>query len=301
MTTISQRHTEITSTPMNHTLPAWHHTLESRALALALVLTACACLTASHAQEEPAYDTAELLEEDHFREEFGINDFTTPSIKRIFDDLGELGAIPYSALKRDIDDKVSRDRVEVALYLGTLIADGFLIVQTERLTDMEPVGKAMLRHAEALGTGRHIKSHSRSLLEHSALRETEKLKKELESTQRDVEKEMVDLRDVDIAHLISLGGWLRAFEIGCATIEKNFDAKKVRTIARADITEYYQAQLETLDPVIKERALIKKLSEALIQLHAMIDMPADKAFTEADLATMKAKAAEINRFLEPKK
>lgn len=286
---------------MNYSLYTWPQSLGRPALALAIVCAGCTISSISRAQDDQNYDTAELLKEDHFREEFGINDFTTPSIKRIFDDLGELGPIPYSALKRDIGDKVSRDRVEVALHLGTLIADGFLIVQTERLADMEPVGKAMLRHAEALGTGRHIKSHSRSLLEHSALRETDKLKKELESTQRDVEKEMVDLRDVDIAHLISLGGWLRAFEIGCATIEKNFDNKKVRSIARSDITEYYQAQLATLDPVIKERALIKKLSEGLIQLHAMIDMPEGKAFTEADLATMKAKATEINRFLEPKK
>ena len=270
-------------------------------LALVAFGLSCAFNASSLAEDDEAYDTAELLKEDHFREEFGINDFTTPSIKRIFDDLGELGPIPYNALKRDIGDKVSRDRVEVALHLGTLIADGFLIVQTERMSDIEPIGKAMLRHAEALGTGRHIKSHSRSLLEHSALRETDQLKKELESTQRDVEKEMVDLRDVDIAHLISLGGWLRAFEIGCTTIEQNFDQKKIRSIARSDITEYYQAQLETLDPVIKERPLIEKLSEWLVQLHAMIDMPEGKEFTEADLATMKAKATEINRFLEPKK
>lgn len=286
---------------MNYSPSTWLQIFGRPALAFTIAFTGITFITDSRAEEDETYDTAELLEEDHFREEFGINDFTTPSIKRIFDDLGDLGPIPYSALKRDIGDKVSRDRVEVALYLGTLIADGFLIVQTERLSDMEPIGKAMLRHAEALGTGRHIKSHSRSLLEHSALRETDKLKEELESTQRDVEKEMVDLRDVDIAHLISLGGWLRAFEIGCATIEKNFDTKKVRSIARADITEYYQAQLETLDPAIKERALIKKLSEGLIQLHSMIDMPEGKAFTEADLATMKAKANEINRFLEPKK
>jgi len=286
---------------MNYSPSTRFHIFGRPALAFTIACTAITLISDTRAEEDETYDTAELLKEDHFREEFGINDFTTPSIKRIFDDLGDLGPIPYSALKRDISDKVSRDRVEVALHLGTLIADGFLIVQTERLADMEPIGKAMLRHAEALGTGRHIKSHSRGLLEHSALRETDKLKKELESTQRDVEKEMVDLRDVDIAHLISLGGWLRAFEIGCATIEKNFDTKKVRSIARSDITEYYQAQLETLDPVIKERPLIKKLSEGLIQLHAMIDMPEGKAFTEADLATMKAKANEINRFLEPKK
>ena len=284
---------------MNSTPYALRLPLVQRSLIALGVTALCLFAPPSNAQDEQNFDTGELLKEEHFREEFGINDFTTPSIKRIFDDLGELGPIPYSALKRDVGDKVSRDRVEVALHLGTLIADGFLIVQTERLADMEPVGKAMLRHAEALGTGKHIKSHSRSLLEHSALRETEKLKNELESTQRDVEKEMVDLRDVDIAHLISLGGWLRAFEIGCTTIEKNFNEEKVRKIARADITEYYLAQLETLDPAIKKRELVKKVTEGLIQLHALIDMPAEKAFTAADLATMKAKASEINRFLDP--
>ncbi|QQL45722.1 hypothetical protein [Sulfuriroseicoccus oceanibius] len=251
-------------------------------------------MTAGAHAQDAEYSTDEMLEDDHFREEFGINDFTTPSIKLIFDDLGNLGPIPYGDLKRDARDKVSRDRVAVALNLGTLIADGFLIVQAERLKDIEPVGKAILKHAEALGTGRHIKRHSRSLLEYSALGQTDKLRTELESTQRDVEKEMVDLRDVDIAHLISLGGWARAFEIGCAVINKDFSSDKVRMIARADITSYFQAQLETLHPKIQERELVKQVNEALVQLHAMIDMPEEREFTKADLAAMSAKAKEVS-------
>jgi len=37
----------------------------------------------------------ELLGNEHLREEFGVNEFTTPSIKKIFDQLDALGTLPY--------------------------------------------------------------------------------------------------------------------------------------------------------------------------------------------------------------
>ena len=98
--------------------------------------------------------------------------------------------------------------------MGVLIADGFLIVHSENLDDLEEVGRALLKYAEALGAGTRIKTHSRKILEHSVLGDWSKLKEELAATQADVEAEMVLLRDVEIAHLIALGGWLRAWWAG---------------------------------------------------------------------------------------
>ena len=73
---------------MNHTPSTWLPIFRPTALVLAIACTGSALTSASLAEDEEAYDTAELLKEDHFREEFGINDFNTPSFKRIFDDLG---------------------------------------------------------------------------------------------------------------------------------------------------------------------------------------------------------------------
>ena len=154
-----------------------------------------------------------LLGDEHLREEFGVNEFTTPSIRKIFDQLDALGTLPYDKLKRPIIEKAPSDRVVLALGLGMLIGDGFLIVQCEKIEEMEKIGRALLRYAKALGAGMRVSKHSQSLLETSVRGDWDKLRDELATTQADVEAEMVTLRDVEVAHLIALGGWLRAFEI----------------------------------------------------------------------------------------
>ena len=56
---------------------------------LGLPVTEWSC----HAQAQEIPD--ELLEDEHVREEFGVNKFTTPSIKKIFEDLQKLRPLPY--------------------------------------------------------------------------------------------------------------------------------------------------------------------------------------------------------------
>jgi hypothetical protein len=73
----------------------------------------------------------------------------------------------YDDLKRPFTDKTPADRVIVSMGLGTLIADGFLIVQTEKVDEMEFVGRAMIKYGKALGAGGRMNKHTQSLFEHS--------------------------------------------------------------------------------------------------------------------------------------
>src|SRR5213595_3208216 len=75
----------------------------------------------------------DLIGNEHVREEFGINEFTTPSIRKIFDQLDSLGTLSYDNLKRPLSDKAPGDRVLLSLSLGSLIADGFLVVHCEKV------------------------------------------------------------------------------------------------------------------------------------------------------------------------
>src|SRR6186713_1007993 len=143
--------------------------------------------SAAGEKSEKAKVPEDLQGNEHVREEFGVNEFTTPSIRKIFDALDALGTLPYDQLKRPINDKAPSDRVLIALGLGTLIGDGFLVVQCEKIEEMENVGHALLKYAKALGAGVRINKHSQSLLENSLKGDWDKLRAELASTQADVE------------------------------------------------------------------------------------------------------------------
>ena len=68
--------------------------------------------------------------------------------------------------------------------------------------------------------------HSASLTELGRRGAWQAVRKELIATQADVEQAMIELRDQKMAHLISLGGWLRGLEISAGAIELDFSAQR---------------------------------------------------------------------------
>lgn len=240
----------------------------------------------------------DLIDDEHIQEEFGINHFTTPSIKKLFEDLDDLGTLPYDNLKRDIPEGVPRDRAVIAMSLGTLIADGFLIVQAEKVSALEDIGRAVLRQAKVLGAGTRVTAHTKSLLENSGLGEWSKLKDELAKTQNDVQAEMVTLRDVDIAHLVSLGGWLRALEIVAVTASDPYSAEKAAKLQRLDTIQYFLESLNGLEPKLQENPNVVKTVEIVGAILEAVEKTQDQPVDEATLAVLIAKAGEFRALVE---
>lgn len=242
----------------------------------------------------------DVVGDEHVREEFGVNEFTTPSIRKLFDMLNKVGKLKYDDLKRTFSDKTPADRVIVSLGLGTLIADGFLIVQTEKVDEMEFVGRAMIKYGKALGAGGRMNKHTQSLFEHSLRGEWDSLKEELARTQADVEAEMVMLRDVDIAHLISLGGWLRALEMATRTIALDYAEEKTRQLTRRDILEYYLSSLDSLHPSLLKNQNLIDLRKGIEEMLPMVDVPEGKALTHDEIKKLSEKASALSHIITDK-
>ena len=251
----------------------------------------------------------DLISDEHVREEFGVNRFTTPSIKKLFEQLDELGELPYAELKREIPKTIPRERTLVALGLGTLISDGFLVVQSEEIEELENIGRAVLKQAQVLGAGKRVTKYTKSILENSVLGKWDKLKEELSKTQADVEAEMVMLRDVDIANLVALGGWIRAFEIAAVTTQKNYSNEKAVKLARTDLIAYFVETLQGLEPKLRERAHLIQINKDLESLLASLgghdpesENPQPKIIpTKEDVAELAKKARAILAIIESSK
>ena len=251
----------------------------------------------------------DLIGDEHVREEFGVNRFTTPSIKKLFEQLDELGELPYAELKREIPKTIPRERTLVALGLGTLISDGFLVVQSEEIEELENIGRAVLKQAQVLGAGKRVTKYTKSILENSVLGKWDKLKEELSKTQADVEAEMVMLRDVDIANLVALGGWIRAFEIAAVTTQKNYSNEKAVKLARTDLIAYFVETLQGLEPKLRERAHLIQINKDLESLLASLgghdpesENPQPNIIpTKEDVAELAKKARAILAIIESTK
>ncbi len=258
------------------------------------LLLGCAALPAQEAAERPEIP-ADLLDDPHVREELAINEFTAPSIARIFDSLEALAPLPLTQFQREIPARMPLNRADLSIELGFLIADGFLVVQAGELGKVEQLAADLTRYGKALGAGERVNRHAASLLESARNQQIDQLKKELAATQKDVEMELVTLRDADLAHLISLGGWIRALQVSSAAVDKQFSPERAKHILREDIADYYAAIVGSLEPRVAERPNYLAMRDLLAGLRSEMTLGEEEAEhkTATEVSTQAAKLAEL--------
>ncbi len=235
----------------------------------------------------------DLIDDQHVREELGINMFTAPSIKRIFDDLDKLAPLPADELKHPMPERMPLNRSDLALEIGFLIADGFMAVQAGQMNKIEPLAKELSRYSRALGAGERVNRHAAGLLKSAENNDIEAVKKELSATQRDVETDLIHLRDVDLAHLISLGGWIRALEVGSRAVEKKYTLDRAKNLYREDITDYYEGSIASLDPRISERKDIMAMRIIIMDLRTIMTLKDGEEPTEDGVKKIAAAAKKL--------
>jgi hypothetical protein len=140
-------------------------------------------------QEEP------LTPEKYEREELGVNVYTAPSIERIFQQLDALRPLPFEQLQRAFPKTSPTGREQKGLIFGGFLADGFLIVEAERKSAVDDLGRVLLSEARGLGVADRVTRHSASLTDLARRGEWLGVRKELIATQADVEQAMIELRD----------------------------------------------------------------------------------------------------------
>lgn len=235
----------------------------------------------------------DLIDQFHVNEELGINEFTAPSIAKIFETLQFLMPIPLADAERKMPARRPVDRENWAIELGFLIADGFLIVQAGQMDKVEDLATEMKVYGNALGISERVNRHAAPMLEHARKNEIEELKMELSAMQDDVQAELVRLKDADLAHLISLGGWIRALEVSTIAVDKQFSPERAAKVLREDIADYYTESVAGLEPSISERANFLEMRDILSGLRNGMVIEEGKEPTKDQIAEIRVKAKEL--------
>ena len=244
-------------------------------------------------QSGSAQDTTET-EEDHAREELGVNRYTTPSIANIFHQLDELKPLPFEQLQRPFPRASHSGREQMGIIFGGLVADGFLIVACERKNLVDDLGRILLREARSLGVADRVIRHSASLTDLGKGGNWTAVREELTATQTDVEQAMTELRDQKMAHLISLGGWLRGLEIAAGAVEAKYTPLRAKVLQQPELANYFGEEMKTLPPSLAHAPLFEKLRAGIDALRAKIDNSPSKGFSIAEVKMIHAQARELN-------
>jgi hypothetical protein len=230
---------------------------------------------------------------EHEREELGINPYTAPSVAEVFQQLDDLKPLPFDQLKRDFPQATHASREQMGMIFGGLVADGFLIVEAQKTNLVEDLGRVLLHQARSLGVGDRVMRHSASLTELGKKGDWPAVRRELISTQQDVEQAMTDLRDQKMAHLISLGGWLRGLEICAGAVESNYTPDRAVVLWQRDLINYFGEEIKTLPPAVARKPLFEKVRTGVGAIRGLLNRAPEKLSPE-DVKTLHAQAKELN-------
>jgi hypothetical protein len=241
-------------------------------------------------------DTTDLSDDPHFRDELGVNDFTTPSIEKLFATLDALKPIPSQSLVQLPKAFRISNRVKLALNFGILISDGFLAVESEDSKNIETLGRELLRRAKGLGVEQRVTRHSKQLLDLAKQSNWPAVRKELIVTQKEVEKAMLDLRDEEMAHLLSLGGWIRGLEIAAACVVENYSPERLSKLRQLDLLDYYLDRLNSLPTALKSTLLLSTIVSGLQTIREKLSP--DRPLSETDAVAVQETARALGTMIE---
>jgi hypothetical protein len=103
----------------------------------------------------------------------------------------------------------------------------------------------------------------------------------------------VQLKDADLAHLISLGGWIRALECASAAVNKEFTEERANQLFREDIADYYEGSIGGLEPRISQKPTFIAIREICSGLRVVMTLAPDEEPSEAKVKEITTQAKRL--------
>jgi len=172
-----------------------------------------------------------------------------------------------------------KNRAQIALNLGSLIADGFIAVEAKDSQQVKNIGTDIIKMAKALGVSENVLSRGNSINEFAENDEWDALQEELEATQNEVKSSMQSHRDQDLIILVSVGGWIRGTQVVSASVLQNYDERAAKVLRQPALVNFIQAQLNEVSPDLRGDSLVKDLSGELPAVEKLVNFPPGKAPT----------------------
>ena len=118
---------------------------------------------------------------------------------------------------------------------------------------------------------------------------------ELIRSQVDVERALMALKDEELAHLISLGGWLRGVEAVATTLLEDFHPGNGRRLLQPQLLAYYTDRVSTLNPDLRERPLFRSIRSVLNELTRITTHAPAEGPSETEVKQIRDLTRDLNR------
>ncbi|MEO5718258.1 MAG: hypothetical protein ABIR29_06760 [Chthoniobacterales bacterium] len=163
-----------------------------------------------------------------------------------------------------------------ALLLGALIAEGFIAVEARDTAETKNIGRALRALARGLGIERAMLRRSRSIIDHAESGDWPAVRSEWDEVLPDVQDGMNRIRSAQLAHLVSLGGWLRGTEALTALLGQAYSEENAALLRQPVFLDYFERQLGNMSGGLGNDPVVLKMKAALPQVRAALPSAENK-------------------------
>lgn len=199
-----------------------------------------------------------------------VEDVVVPVPSEVFSVLDKLGNPAWSQILRTKRQSPSGERAQIALLLGTVIAEGFIAVEAQNAEEVKQIGRDVLKLAKAIGVQRSVQARSNSIIEFADKNDWKMVRTELDGALQDVRNAMIELKDEQLSQLVSLGGWLRGTEALTTVIKQNYTEDSAELLHQPSLLDYFERRLDGMDPKLKKNALVVQIQKRLPEIRPHI-------------------------------
>ncbi len=200
-----------------------------------------------------------------------------PTPGELFAALGKSGKIKLGGPISWTNSGDIRNRAQIALNLGGLIADGFIAVEAKDGQQVKNIGSDIIKLAKALGVSEKLLGRGSSINEFAENNEWDTLQEELEATQNEVKSSMQSHADQDLVILVTLGGWIRGTQVVTSAIVQNYDERSAKVLRQPALVHFMQSKINEISPELRNEPLVKDVSNELGKIEKLVSFPQGKA------------------------
>lgn len=221
------------------------------------------------------------------------DDFSIPMPAELMAALSKQGKLDWTAKFRAPIATNYPSRAQLALNLGTLVADGFIAVEAEDSQQVKNLGRDILQLAKNLGVSKDILMRGSSITDFAEGKQWDQLKEELEATENEVKESMNEGKDSDLVTLVTVGGWARGVEVISGHVAANYNEASAKILRQPAILAYLNTKLNALPDKVRDDPKVKAARVKLIEMNSLIAFPRDKTPSAEEIK----KLSELSRAL----
>jgi hypothetical protein len=200
-----------------------------------------------------------------------LDEVVVPLPSEVFNVLDKLGAPNWRGELRDPVVGTRGERAQIALLLGSIVAEGFVAVEAADKERVKQVGRGVLELARAIGVEKTVLTRTNLIVSKANSGEWGAVRHELDGALTDVKNAMIELKDAQLAHLVSLGGWIRGTEVLTSVVGKRYSEDGADLLNQPDLLKYFQKRLADMPARMRNNQLVNKIEKGLDEISPLIN------------------------------